>query len=297
MYETRRLTSFAQRAIVGSLLLTGLTLTGSTDADSAATTVAPTHQPTRVQKSFSDGEELDLTASTQKRHAAMLFLEQNVEVGLALNFYSPLDDSRSVGDYYLGTIRELDLQTGPLSVNSLRIHLLLPENFRIELGWSDFELDTHTAEGDSDGTFTLNGPRLMALYHADVHPILKPTLGIGTSKISADFDANPIWFNGFRGDDKIADYEAWRASGAPAWPNGGYRKDIKVDDIWAWHLRAGLDITYFEDWVIGLNYEYIDQSLAGDYELSYYGEPGRIEPNNTFPADLHTFAFYTRYTF
>ena len=61
------------------------------------------------------------------------FFTDYVEIGLALNFYFPVDDQRSPDDTYLGTIDELKLTTGPLSINSLRVQFLLPKDFRIEL--------------------------------------------------------------------------------------------------------------------------------------------------------------------
>ena len=226
------------------------------------------------------------------------FFLNYVEIGLALNFYGQVDSNRSSDDTYLGTINELDLDTGPLSINSLRFQFLLPKNFRIELGWSSFDLITGTIEGDTDGTFTLNGPRFMALYRADIHRYVKPVIGLGFSLLNADFEPESAFYYGFSGDDKYTDYQDWRDSGSPQPVNGGYHKNIVVEDTVSWQLRLGLDVTYFERWVLGVDYEYIAQNITGDYILYYNDDPPfRTTPNLEFPASLHSFSIYARYDF
>ena len=190
------------------------------------------------------------------------------------------------------------LTTGPLSINSLRVQFLLPKDFRIELGWADFEFETRTIEGDTDGTFSLNGPRVIAIYRPDFHSYAKPVFGLGFALQSADFNAENAFYNGFSGENKYEKYDDWVDSGAEPWPNNGYRKNIEVDDpVWALYLRLGLDITYFENWVLGADYEYIRQDMVGDYVLSFYDNPFRTTPNIDFPASLHTFSIYVRYDF
>ncbi len=226
------------------------------------------------------------------------FIVDHVEVGLALNFYSLVEGKRSSNDTFLGTIDELKLKTGVLSINSLRVQFLLPQDFRIEVGYSDFEYETRTIEDDSDGTFSLSGLRVIALYRPNFHEIIKPVIGIGVARNKASFDPEKAFFNGFSGDNKYEKYQNWVDAGSEPWPNNGYRKNIEPDStVWALYLRLGLDINYFKNWVLGLDYEYIRQDIQADYVLSNYDIPFRVTPDIDFPASTHVFSIYARYDF
>jgi hypothetical protein len=172
-------------------------------------------------------------------------LHDHLRIGVRYRQIDLHDDKRSTDNSFLGSITELNAQSDYESITWLTFDWLVNPYIGIRFGMDQLRAETLTSQANAalnhtDGNVDLYGPGLMLVLRYPNDTRVIPTIGLGYSWLDATFEHNPVWLNGFGGDNRQQAYDAWIAAGAPPWPNGGYRRTITLKDTTAVTLYGEL---------------------------------------------------------
>jgi TolB-like protein/outer membrane protein W len=221
-------------------------------------------------------------------------IREHVSLGARVSNFSMIDDSElhfddsgKFTEGYLGSIAYLDPSQN--YVPTIYANITITDWFALQLAWERFEIETSTYwDGHSDGTFDMNGPSLTAQLRYANHTKFTPYLGAGIVMLNVDFNMEGWWYNGFSGEtgeEAQQAYDNWIASGAPAWPNGGYQRKLVVEDDIAFKpvFQGGClwDIT--DHFALDLDLRYISLDTSLNYTLSRYGNVFSDRGESDFP--------------
>lgn len=220
-------------------------------------------------------------------------IKQHLAVGFRTTYFQLEDDKRGKfnadgslvnGSGFLGSIVELDAQQNYIPLPY--IQWFFNEYVAIELGYERLKARTvRFTDGGSDGTFDLKGPSIQLLGFLPNDTAFTPFIGIGVIFFNANFDHDGLWHNGFGGGNARENYNNWRASGSPEWPNGGYRRNIDADNTTAYFISIGTSYDITENIILDLFIRYMEAEVDGHFYLSRYGETFQDSGKTTFPLD------------
>jgi outer membrane protein W len=129
--------------------------------------------------------------------------------------------------------------------------------------------------------------------------LLRPYAGLGLTYFFARFDHEGWWHYGFLADrwqDAAAAYDAWRITGIPENPNGGYRRNMDIDDSIGLAATAGCDVRLTGHLRLDLLARYIRVKVDATYVQSTAGVERRTK-SSTFDMTAHTLGLGLRYAF
>ncbi len=216
-----------------------------------------------------------------------------VEVGFRVSHFRLLEDSErhyndagTLSGGYLGSITDLETEQdyGPTLYANVRILDWLA----IQLGYERFSVKTVTYwDGHSDGTFDFNGPSLTAQFRYQNTTDFTPYAGLGITMLDAKFVETGWWHHGFGNPNPAEAYQNWIASGSPAWPNGGYQRDLNiVDDLMFKPIvQAGCRWRMAKYAQLDLDLRYVSLDSKLDYSLSRGGTVFSDRGASKFPMD------------
>ena len=225
------------------------------------------------------GGSSDTSWYRHKAPPAFQTILDHVEIGLRMSHFALLDntekhfnDDGEFTEGYLGSISELDTEQNYFP--TIYANVTIADWFALQLAYERFEVGTVTYwDGHKDGTFKFKGPSLTAqLRYANETPFT-PYAGVGLAMLNADFDMVAWWHNGFGGDDPEGAYDNWVQSGAPQWPNGGYRRNLIVteDTMFKPILQGGCYWSITDRISLDLDMRYISLDSELHYTLSNHG--------------------------
>jgi opacity protein-like surface antigen len=216
------------------------------------------------------------------------FVSGRLELGVGVNHVRLRETTRrefnNEGVFtggFLGSIDQLHVQQRGILAPIVR--LKFNENFGFQLGYRSYGARTTTFwNGHSDGSFQVNGPTLELF--AKTKPIagFSPYGAVGIAVLNGNFNHDELWHNGFSPLNPDA-YRGWVNAGRPAWPNGGYRRTIDVDNTTALLLTGGCMYHINDQWKIDLSVQYMKADVDANYYLSWYGENRRDQGDFTIP--------------
>lgn len=229
-------------------------------------------------------------------------LHEHLRIGVRYRQINLQDDSRDPSDSFLGSITELNTQSDYEPITWFTFDWLMNPYIGVRLDWEQVRAETSTSQetaslNHSDGNVDLFGPSLMLLLRLPNRTRLIPTGGVGYAWLNSTFEHNPVWQNGFGGENREQAYDAWVANGSYPWPNGGYQRNIVLDDTTAWILYGELafQITDHLDihaFIQSMDVEGVDLS----YELSRYGNVFQSQ-TASFPMSNTSYGAGLRWTF
>ncbi|HMP89156.1 MAG TPA: hypothetical protein PJ991_03085 [Kiritimatiellia bacterium] len=235
------------------------------------------------------------TASAQDNFGDSLheIIKGRLAIGFRSTYFDLTDDKKGEfradgsfvnGSGFLGSIVELDARQNYMPLPY--IQWFFSEYFALELGYERLKARTvRYTDGGSDGTFKLNGPSIQALGFLPNESAFTPFIGVGVIFFNADFDHDGLWHNGFGGGNAQENYNNWRASGSPAWPNGGYRRNIDASNTTAYFFSFGTSYDITENIILELFIRYMKAEVDGHFYLSRYDEIFQDSGTTTFPLD------------
>jgi hypothetical protein len=204
-------------------------------------------------------------------------LHEHLRIGVRYRQINLKDDKRDAENSFLGSITELNTQSDYEPITWLTFGWQFNPYIGVQFAWEQLRAETRTDQetaslNHSDGIVDLDGPGLMLLLRYPNKTRLIPSAGIGYAWLTSTFEHNPVWNNGFGGDNRQVAYDAWVAAGSPPWPNGGYQRTITLDDTTAvilyaelaFQITPRLDVHAF---IESMEVEGVDLS----YGLSRYG--------------------------
>jgi opacity protein-like surface antigen len=201
-------------------------------------------------------------------------VHDHLRIGLRYRQIKLTDDERSLDNSYLGSITELDSMSDYDPMTWLTFEWLLNPYFVFRFNLEQVKAQSQTTSWDNhtDGDVNLEGYQLSLLFRLPNRTRFVPTAGIGYAWLDSTFDHNPVWYNGFGGETKDADYAAWVAAGSPPWPNRGYRREIILDNTTALVLMGGLEIQLTDHIDLNLFVQHMEvQEVDVTYNLSFGG--------------------------
>ncbi len=218
------------------------------------------------------------------------FLEHHIEVGFQISGFRLKEPKRREfnvdGQFtggFLGSIDRLNEQQRLVPTPFLR--LKFHEYGGIHVGYTAVRARTTTYwDGHSDGTFDLGGPTFELFVRYKLPNDFAPYAAIGIALLSANFKHDELWHNGFSPANPQA-YRDWVGAGRPAWPNGGYKRTIRVGNTTAWMLSGGCAYYLTEHWVVDLGIQYTAAEVEANYYLSWYDTIRRDQGDFTIPMD------------
>ncbi|MFO7536112.1 MAG: hypothetical protein R6X19_10615 [Kiritimatiellia bacterium] len=196
--------------------------------------------------SYSDYNSTDLPLWLEDgRESAYDLLHEHLRIGVRYRQIDLKDDKRDVENSFLGSITELNSQSDYEPITWLTFGWLFNPYVGLQFTWEQLRAETRTEQvtaslNHSDGIVDLDGPGLMLLLRYPNKTRLIPSGGIGYAWLTSTFEHNPVWNNGFGGENRQVAYDTWVANGSPAWPNGGYQRTITLEDTTAVILYAEL---------------------------------------------------------
>jgi TolB-like protein/outer membrane protein W len=221
-------------------------------------------------------------------------IQDHVSLGARITHYSLIDDSElnyddngKFTEGYLGSIAYLDANQN--YVPTIYANITITEWFALQLAWERFEIETSTYwDGHSDGTFNMRGPSLTAQLRYANHTKFTPYAGAGIVMLNVDFDMEGWWHNGFSGEtgeEAQQAYDNWIASGAPEWPNGGYQRNLTVDDDITFKpiIQGGCLWDISDHFALDLDLRYMNFDNSLNYNLSKYGHVFSDRGSSDFP--------------
>ena len=208
------------------------------------------------------------------------FLKGRIAIGTRSEYFK----LKTEKDDFIGSINYLKADQ---DYNPNRVFLdvtfadYLGIKFDFELTWTKLEMGTITTYGNdqNDGNLQLQGPVFIINGHYQNSSRFTPYAGIGAVYFNNTDVSEGWWHYGFTppegGDwrDAENEYQAWRRSGSPAWPNGGFTRTFKLDKTWGYILNAGCTINIYKSWNADINIRYTDAVVDNTYYLSFYGHP------------------------
>lgn len=201
-------------------------------------------------------------------------LHDHLRVGLRYRRVNPTDGKRTAENSFLGSITELETLDDYDPITWLTFEWLATPYTAIRFNMDQLRSRTRTTSDDnhSDGDMNLLGPELMLIGRLPNESRFTPSVGIGYAWFQSNFEHNPMWYNGFGGDNRKADYDAWVAAGSPPWPNRGYRREIILDDTTALILMAALELRITKHLDLNLFVQHMEvQEVGVTYNLSFGG--------------------------
>jgi outer membrane protein W len=239
-----------------------------------------------ITRITADAQEVWNAPSTQ-----VIF--SRVEIGLRSSHFGLRDDSErhydaqgEIIEGYLGSITELEPQQDYFP--SMYANVRFSEWLALQVGFERFELRTGRFwDDDTDGSFEFNGPSLTAQVRYPNTTRFTPYAGAGLALLDVDFAMIGWWHNGFGGADAHENYRAWRASGSPRWPNGGYQRNLKVEDDFAIKpvFQVGCLCRLTEHFSLDLDWRYMSLDSELEYTLSRYGDVFDDRGTSSFPME------------
>ena len=229
-------------------------------------------------------------------------VHDHLRIGLRYRRIRLDDDRRSQDDSFLGSITELNTVDDYEPITWLTFDWLFTPYVGARLAWEQVRAETQTSQqtaslNHSDGDVDLFGPSLMLLLRYPSSFRVTPTVGIGYAWLSATFEHNPIWHNGFGGENREIAYQVWVEAGSPAWPNGGYQRTITLDDTTAFILYGELAVRLTDRLEVHAFIQSMDvKGVDLSYELSFYGNAFRSEQAE-FPMSHTAYGLGLRWTF
>lgn len=228
-----------------------------------------------------------------------------VEVGFRVSHFWLIEDSErhynAEGTFtggYLGSISELKTEQDYSPTLYANIYIL--DWLAIQLGYERFSAKTVTYwDGHSDGTFDFNGPSLTAQFSYQNTTDFTPYVGLGITILDAKFVEAGWWHHGFGGTDAQANYQNWVASGSPAWPNGGYERNLEIKDdlIFEPIIQAGCLWRFAKYAQVDFDLRYVSLDSELDYSLSWYGSSTQNRGASKFPMETWSANIGVRFNF
>ena len=210
-------------------------------------------------------------------------------------------------DDFIGSIDKLDAKQNYdptrlfLDINLAR-HWNM--DFILEASWTRIAMGTVTTYNynQNDGTLELSGPLfcLNASYASESR--FTPYGGIGAVYFNHTSVSEGWWHYGFPPDEnddwRPADreYAAWRASGSPAWPNGGFTQTFELDKTWGWLVNLGCTVELIPNLHADLNLRYTEVTVDNTYTMAFYGEPVDVRYSE-FDVSHYTASLGLKYQF
>jgi hypothetical protein len=225
------------------------------------------------------------------------------EGGFRITHFELTEDSRHTyrddgvfKEGFLGSIDRLEENQNyfPSPYARLRLH----EFFFAELGWERFGATTRTYwDNHSDGDIKAKGPSFQLLAFMPTSMNSTPYLGMGFALLNASFSNDGVWHYGFNSaNDHL--YDDWVEAGRDPWVNGGYRRNIEVDNTTAFLLSLGCSSELREHLHADLLVRKMWANLNAKYYLSWYGTDRRDDRGSyDFPLDSLSIQLGIRYTF
>lgn len=226
-------------------------------------------------------------------------VHEHLRIGVRYRNTTLSDDSRTTENSYLGSITKLKpLQDYDL-ITWLTFEWLANPYAAIRFTWEQVRAETSTTSYDNhtDGDIDLIGPALALMLRLPNQTRFTPSGGIGYTWLSSTFEHNPVWYNGFGGVNKEADYDAWVAAGSPPWPNHGYRREIMLDDTTGLLLIGALEYRITDHLDLNVFIQHMEvQEVGVTYTLSFGGNPFETTQAE-FPMSNTSLGIGLRWTF
>jgi hypothetical protein len=259
------------------------------------------------------------TASESTMSAALAKVEDVVtnrlEIGLRYSHFTLVDDKKNGFDAngnpqgFLGSINELEAEQTDIPYLFARF---FPNPYvGIEIGYEKVSAITRkftdpppggSESRDSDGTIVLEGPLVQVVGRYPNETIFTPYAGFGPvfygdmSLGEANFEYSSWWHNGFGSYDD-PNFVAWENEGSPAWPNGGYRRNIELSDTMGWMLSGGASVAIYKGLEFEVSVQYVWAEVDAHYYLSRNGYTFQDQGNYTFPMDHWSYQLGLKYAF
>jgi hypothetical protein len=226
-------------------------------------------------------------------------LHDHLRVGVRYRSVELTDDKRSSENSYLGSITQIENLDDYDWTTWLTVEWLANPYIGLRFNYEQVRGRTRTSSWDNhtDGDIDVMGPQFSLIVRLPNRTRFTPTAGVGYAWLNSTFEHNPVWYNGFGGEDKIVNYNNWVQAGRPPWPNNGYRREIILEDTSAVILLAGLEIRITDH----LDFNLFAQDMAVEdidlrYELSFGGNVTRREYSR-FPMANTSYGAGVRWTF
>jgi opacity protein-like surface antigen len=229
------------------------------------------------------------------------FTRERVEVGMRsayVQLYEPRRrDYDRQGEFtggFLGSIDKLSEKQNLMPTPFVRV--TFNDAVGLQIGYASLAAKTATYYGHSDGTIELDGPTFELYCRYRMPSGLIPYGAFGLAPLRANFKHDGLWHHGFSPGDPEA-YDNWVADGKPAWPNGGYRRTIKLSNATAWMLSAGCAYALNENWSVDVGLRHMAVDVDANYYLSRYGENRQDRGSYTFPMSNGSLLMSMAYDF
>jgi hypothetical protein len=223
-------------------------------------------------------------------------ITDHLEFGIRIDHFKLINDSErhfdssgSLSEGYLGSIT--DLREDQNYAPTLYANILFSDWLALNIGYERYTIETVTYwDGHSDGAFDFSGPSFSAQFRYPNRGEFTPYAGLGFVMLDAEFTEEGWWHNGFGGTDAAANYQAWISSGAPAWPNGGYRRNLEIHDdlVFKLALQGGCHWQAMDYVSVNLGLRYVNLDSKLDYTLSRYGTVFSDRGTSKFPMEVWT---------
>lgn len=218
-------------------------------------------------------------------------LSGHLKIGVDYLYVDLQDDDRGINDSFLGSITKLK-ERQPDTLLWPFLQWNVTDYFGAEVRWFSLEAKTITYwDGHSDGSFELEGPVYAIYGRYPNRTLFTPSVGFGMTVLDVRFSHNPVWHNGFGGENRDQNYANWVAAGRPSWPNGGYRRTLSPEDTVGVVVRAAVEATFFEYVSAWVSAQYMETDVETRYTLSWYGEVRDDRGTFTFPMDSLSYGF------
>ena len=128
---------------------------------------------------------------------------------------------------------------------------------------------------------------------------MRPCAGFGLTYFFGGFDHEGWWHHGFlaeRWQDAAAPYEAWRLTFIPENPNGGYRRNMDIDDAFGLAATAGCDVRLTGH----LRLDLLAHDIRVKANATYVQPTAGVErhtKSSAFDMSSHTLSLGLRYAF
>jgi hypothetical protein len=226
-------------------------------------------------------------------------LKDKLELGLRMTYYQLTEgknnDPDGDGNYFLGSINELEEEQS----SQLRPYArYFPVPYvGVELSWEEMSLITrkYTSTYDTDGIIKVDGPAFSLVGRYPNETRFTPYGQAGLFMANGGFQYAKWWHNGFPEYGQA--FFDWQAMGSPAWPNGGYQRNIDISDEMGTFFAGGCSIKLFDHLSLDLQARYMMLDVDAHYTLSFGGVVRDDRGTYTFPLDNWAYQMGLKYTF
>lgn len=233
-------------------------------------------------------QENDFAAGGAETSRTMAFAQQHLEIGVGITYTRLRETTRREFDEegvftggFLGSIDKLHVEQENMLTPIIR--LKWNEYFGLQIGYTSFAARTTTFwDGHTDGNFKLSGPTFEVYARARPMSGFAPYASVGVAVLNGNFQHDELWHNGFSPRNPEA-YRGWVNAGRPAWPNGGYRRNIDLSNTTALLISGGCVYHISENWMIDLSVQYMSVDVDADFYLSWYDSNRRDQGSYTIP--------------